>query len=251
MTSFDNIAIEYCSSTPALPEVFTQFIINKFNVQSDDKIIELGCGTGDIALALADRSLYVTGIDISTAMLDLAKSKDSDGKVRWLKTSASDYDFGMEKNKLVISFDSFHLFPERIKIIGNASKSLIKGGFFAVGWAMYEWDIQLKEVIHNVFSKYHIKRPAWGLWTNPNLANEISSSKARLSKPILNEFTVPAITPVSMIAEYILNNSKSIHLGSLEKQKIKADLIKEILRIFPEGESKGHSTYSILYSEKY
>jgi ubiquinone/menaquinone biosynthesis C-methylase UbiE len=40
-------------------------------------VLELGCGTGRIALALAQAGLSVTGVDISTGMLALARARAS------------------------------------------------------------------------------------------------------------------------------------------------------------------------------
>ena len=39
--------------------------------------LELACGTGRLAIPLAQRGLSVTGIDFSSAMLDLARKVDT------------------------------------------------------------------------------------------------------------------------------------------------------------------------------
>jgi ubiquinone/menaquinone biosynthesis C-methylase UbiE len=38
-------------------------------------VVELGCGTGRIALALAERGFDITGIDVSDGMLTMARRK--------------------------------------------------------------------------------------------------------------------------------------------------------------------------------
>lgn len=52
-------------------------------------VLDLGCGTGNVALRLARRGLHVTGVDLSQDMLDLARQKIPPRvAVRWVRTSA-------------------------------------------------------------------------------------------------------------------------------------------------------------------
>lgn len=48
----------------------------------DGPVLELGVGTGRVALPLAAKGIAVTGVDISAAMLDRLSSKDPTGAVR-------------------------------------------------------------------------------------------------------------------------------------------------------------------------
>ncbi|MTI95624.1 MAG: class I SAM-dependent methyltransferase [Firmicutes bacterium] len=51
------------------------------------KIIDLGCGTGNLALRLSRAGFQVIGIDISPAMLSIASAKPGSGQVQWLHQS--------------------------------------------------------------------------------------------------------------------------------------------------------------------
>src|SRR5215203_1271049 len=51
-------------------------------------IVDLGCGTGRLALLLAARGHRVTGIDPSPLMLAVARAKDAAGVVRWVHGGA-------------------------------------------------------------------------------------------------------------------------------------------------------------------
>src|SRR5208283_3033345 len=44
-------------------------------VQSGNRALDLCCGTGDLALALARRGAEVTGLDFSPAMLEIAETR--------------------------------------------------------------------------------------------------------------------------------------------------------------------------------
>ena len=62
------------------------------------KILDVGCGTGNLALALAGRGLTVVGIDPAKASLEVARSKAAADQVTWLHgtaTSAPAADFDL------------------------------------------------------------------------------------------------------------------------------------------------------------
>ena len=52
-------------------------------------IIDLGCGTGTLAIELAERGFHVTGIDPSASMLAVARRKPGADRVCWLEGDAS------------------------------------------------------------------------------------------------------------------------------------------------------------------
>ena len=54
-------------------------------------ILDLGCGTGTLCCALAERGHRVTGVDPAAAMLAVARSKPHAEKVEWVESSAQCY----------------------------------------------------------------------------------------------------------------------------------------------------------------
>jgi SAM-dependent methyltransferase len=44
-------------------------------IAAEERVLEVGCGTGRVAIALAERGNTVTGIDLSPAMLDIFQAK--------------------------------------------------------------------------------------------------------------------------------------------------------------------------------
>jgi SAM-dependent methyltransferase len=55
------------------------------HVPAGGRVLDLGCGTGELAGALAASGLQVTGCDISSEMLQRAASADPTGKVQWVQ----------------------------------------------------------------------------------------------------------------------------------------------------------------------
>ena len=97
---------------------------------ASSRMIEYGCGTGNILAAYADR-FKVTGVDISPSMLDLAKRKIPEGTFHLedMVQFASDEKFDVA----LCLFDSVnHILPFRDwgVFFANVARSLRPGGVF-------------------------------------------------------------------------------------------------------------------------
>ena len=56
------------------------------------RVLDAGCGTGTLALAMAARGWRVTGLDLSEAMLSAARRKDREGRVTWRRGDITAFD---------------------------------------------------------------------------------------------------------------------------------------------------------------
>lgn len=61
-------------------------IADEFSAHS---VIDLGCGTGNLACRLAARGFEVVGIDPAVVSLDVAKRKAEASRVRWIMGTAA------------------------------------------------------------------------------------------------------------------------------------------------------------------
>ncbi|MAF35760.1 hypothetical protein CL622_01430 [archaeon] len=94
-----------------------------------ETLLDMGCGTGTLANQLADRGMYVTGIDASKGMIATAKKNGSgDFFVRDMA------DFSLQKKfDMVTAIDCItHIVDEQnvVKAFRNARKHLNKNGLF-------------------------------------------------------------------------------------------------------------------------
>ena len=79
-TSFAMVYDEFMDQTPY--DAWHQNILDifkKYDVPSQGKILELGCGTGKMTRRLASSGYDITAVDNSLEMLEIAGSSDKDG----------------------------------------------------------------------------------------------------------------------------------------------------------------------------
>jgi len=76
---FDEVAAEYDEEKSAEYNECVALVLERASPDSDDTVLDLGCGTGAIALGLAEDAGRVVGRDISEGMLDQAREKAAEG----------------------------------------------------------------------------------------------------------------------------------------------------------------------------
>jgi SAM-dependent methyltransferase len=54
-----------------------------------DRVVDVGCGTGSLAILLAERGREVMGVDPAEASLEVARSKDRTGRITWVHGDAT------------------------------------------------------------------------------------------------------------------------------------------------------------------
>ncbi|MXR21786.1 class I SAM-dependent methyltransferase [Halobacterium bonnevillei] len=75
---FDEVAAEYDDEMSPEYNECVALVLERADVSSEDTVLDLGCGTGAIALGLADDAGRVVGRDISEGMLEEARRKADD-----------------------------------------------------------------------------------------------------------------------------------------------------------------------------
>jgi arsenite methyltransferase len=79
---WNKVAESYASKPVEDPGAFDRKInITKSKMTAQDTILDIGCGTGSLALRLAPSAAHVHGLDFSSEMNRIAKQKATDQKV--------------------------------------------------------------------------------------------------------------------------------------------------------------------------
>jgi ubiquinone/menaquinone biosynthesis C-methylase UbiE len=98
------------------------------------RLLDIGCGTGGVALACAERGARVTGIDVNPGMLEVARGKaaSAGAEVEWLTLGALEVEdrFAADSLDAAVSCLVFsELQPEeRSYVLGALRTRLVPGG---------------------------------------------------------------------------------------------------------------------------
>lgn len=100
---------------------------------TDDRVLEVGCGTGSTALLIAPDVREIIGTDVSPAMIEIAASKARAGGITnatFQTSTARDATKVPDVVDAVLGFNLFHLVHGAEDIFSDIYKILPKGGHF-------------------------------------------------------------------------------------------------------------------------
>lgn len=105
----------------------------KAHLSKDDVVLEFGCGTGSTAMLLADNVDRITGSDISSNMIEIAKAKARDQQaenVTFVKGTLFDDTLEEESISVVLAFNILHLLEDLPTSIRRVNALLKPDGLF-------------------------------------------------------------------------------------------------------------------------
>ncbi len=100
---------------------------------SSSVVLDYGCATGSIALEMADMAKEVRGIDISSNMIEIAKRKADERKIKniaFTRAAIFDESLGKESFDLILALSILHLVEDSAQAIDRINQLLKPGGIF-------------------------------------------------------------------------------------------------------------------------
>jgi SAM-dependent methyltransferase len=98
------------------------------------RVLEIGCGTGLVARAMAKAGHDVTGIDPAAAMLAVGRHSQFGDRIRWLKGTAQDFAIETSFDLIFMTGHAFQVLladDDVSQSLANIRRHLKPGGIFA------------------------------------------------------------------------------------------------------------------------
>ena len=147
---WNRAAKRYYDKPVGNPEAYEEKLrLTRQRLRPDMNLLEFGCGTGGTAIRHASRVNHVHIVDISEAMLDIAREQASDAGVENISFECADiaqFKADDESYDVILGMSIIHLLKNPEDIISSAHRWLKPGGVFIsstvclgdkMGWFRY------------------------------------------------------------------------------------------------------------------
>ncbi|MBC08501.1 class I SAM-dependent methyltransferase [Thalassospira sp.] len=131
-TFWDSVADKYARKRIGNEAAYAQTLNRtRAYLSTDQKVLEIGCGTGTTALKLAPNVAQLTGTDISGRMIEIARDKVRDEaitNVSFAKQTIEDIAATADRYDVVLGFNILHLLDEPEDAIATLHSIIQPGG---------------------------------------------------------------------------------------------------------------------------
>ncbi|MBI5928857.1 MAG: class I SAM-dependent methyltransferase [Chloroflexi bacterium] len=156
--SFDRAA-DYYDETRGFPPGVEQQAVNLFveagNLTNRSRVLEIGVGTGRIALPLAPKVETYIGLDISLAMMQRLRQKKGGEQITLIEGNAAHLPFATHSLDAVIAVHVFHLIPNYPDVLQEIARVLRPGAMLLHGWNDRGSENSLERTWRDAISHFH------------------------------------------------------------------------------------------------
>jgi SAM-dependent methyltransferase len=128
---FDEVAAEYDRRRPAYPDELVDRACRVAGLGSGDRVLEVGCGSGQLTRSLVARGLHVAAVEPGKRLISLAEQKlGGRGRVKFVNARFEDA-IPDSHFRAVFSASAFHWIDPEVSW-RKAARALVPGGTLAL-----------------------------------------------------------------------------------------------------------------------
>jgi SAM-dependent methyltransferase len=170
--AFDQIASLYKAARPDYPEALIEDVVSSADLKPNDKILEVGCGSGQATKSFAKRSFPIVAIDPGPEMLRGARESLADfGNVEFLEATFEAWPAKQEEFRLIIAAQSWHWVSPEVRFVKAAEVLSPEGSLAIFGHVPVGLPTPLLPLFKDIYLRYTGKRgrppEAWYLPDGP------------------------------------------------------------------------------------
>ena len=248
----------YGKYRPGIPKKVVDVIVEHFNVKPSDRIIDIGCGTGQVALAMGGKFDEMVCVDPDLEMIKWGKklTKDSKENLTWINRNAETLQEIKEKLgffKLATSSRSFHR-TNQDRILKNLDEMVIENGGVAlfsdrILWSgNKDWQQAVKKVILK-----HLKDKKWVGEEKPIESDEVWEnilSHSPFKNVKTHDVPVARNWEVKNIIGYIFSTAAAPYLFKGELDEFKKEIRNTLLSINKKGVFQENAVWHVFLGSR-
>lgn len=128
---FSRQAVPFSTAKTIADRSALQLLVEFSAAAAQDTVLDVACGGGNVVCAFAPVVRHATGIDVTPAMLERAKSvarEQSLSNVSWDQGDVTSLPYPDGAFTIVVTRFSFHHFPDPLAVLGEMKRVCASGG---------------------------------------------------------------------------------------------------------------------------
>ncbi|KQL50871.1 methyltransferase [Heyndrickxia shackletonii] len=214
---FKGAAPYYSKYRPIYPSSLIRYLVDKFSLNGEQQLLDLGCGTGHLTIRFSDWCKKIVGIDRESEMIEEARRVHQEiriGNIDWYIGTLEKYKQEQnEKFHLVTIAKAFH-WMDRSKILEELYEMVTDSGGVAIidnyepEKKLEPWQNRLNKVIEKWYGQD--RRAGNSIYTHPTMSHEEVLSNSNFNLEIHHLPTYE----ITWTIDSILGNLYSTSYGS-------------------------------------
>lgn len=214
---FKGTAKNYSRYRPLYPASLIRYLIHKFSLDGSGQMLDLGCGTGQLACRFSDWFEKIVGVDTEPEMIKEATSLSKDVRAENMTWFHGDIDTYKEKFdaifKFVIIAKAFH-WMDRAKVLETLYEMIDYGGGIAIidnfspNQVFLPWQRKVDEVVKHWYGNE--RKAGNSTYTHPTISHQTIVSNSKFDLEI---YEIPTYEQIWTL-DSIIGNVYSTSYGS-------------------------------------
>lgn len=251
----------YAKYRPSIPQEVIDIIVDWFSLKLEDRILDLGCGTGQVALAMEGKCAEIVCLDIDPEMLNQAKivlqDINSESRFTWINRGAEELSLIKDELgvfKAVTISRAFHWMNQE-QVLSDIDDLISDDGGIAILGDKSFWSDreEWQRVIKSVIQKYlgEERRAGSGTFKSSSEPWENVISQSSFKRVVTRQISTVRYWNVESITGWLFSSSfaSSVHFGD-QTQEFQQEIEKRLLDLNPSGSFREDAVFSVILASR-
>lgn len=225
---FDGVAELYEACRPDYPGELVAAMVAAADIRPGRRVLEVGCGTGQLTRQLVAFGPELTAIDIGPSLVAVARGHLAEDRARLLVSSFEDYQAPDGSFDLVVAATAFHWIDPDVAW-AKAARLLARGGWLAILSTGEHYDDPLGAALLAAW----IRRSDDQAWLRAPTVAEMMAGTGLFAAPTVRWHAERRRLPSDVVLGLELTRATSLSYDSPTRESFRAELA-DLLRQFPD-----------------